>query len=60
MYGCFGNSWDFGNTPRTNGTPKVVVQVGDDTDNTEYVIEDGEETLSENWKEDHPPDHTYL
>jgi hypothetical protein len=46
------------NTQRPNSTPQIVVPVGTDTDNEEYTLEDGEETLSEDWKEEYPLERT--
>jgi hypothetical protein len=50
------------NKPHQSDTPQVTVPVGDDdgTDSTEYVLEDGEETLSQNRREAYRPEHTYV
>jgi hypothetical protein len=37
-----------------------MVPIGDDTDNTDYVLEDSEETLLVIWKEEPPPGNTHL
>jgi hypothetical protein len=34
--------------------------VGEDTDNLEFVLKDGEETLTDDWVQDTPPGNTYL
>jgi hypothetical protein len=48
------------NKPRQNDDIQVMVPVGEDTDSTQYALEDGEETLSVNWKEPYRPERTYI
>jgi hypothetical protein len=48
------------NDQRPQPAPQVVVPIGADTDDSEYVLADGEENLYENWHHDRPPRNTFI
>jgi hypothetical protein len=44
----------------SHGLVQYVVPVGEDTDNHEYLLKDGEETPMDDWRGEEKPDRTYV